>query len=51
MDLIRFVFDRLSAAGRPDAATRARIYEQCRAEIAARHGNVTASLDVWARDV
>ncbi len=37
MDLIRFVFDRLSAAGRPDAATRARIYEQCRAEIAARH--------------
>ncbi|MEZ5818845.1 MAG: hypothetical protein R3D44_17360 [Hyphomicrobiaceae bacterium] len=38
MDLIRFVFDRLLAAGRPDAATRARIYDDCRAEIRARHG-------------
>ncbi|MEZ5853027.1 MAG: hypothetical protein R3D68_20525 [Hyphomicrobiaceae bacterium] len=37
MDLFRYVFDRLSEAGRPDAAARACIYDQCRAEIAARH--------------
>jgi hypothetical protein len=33
MDLFRLVFDRLSAAGSPDAKRRAEIYADCRAEI------------------
>lgn len=33
MDLVRLVFDRLSAAGSPDAETRAAIYADCRAEV------------------
>ena len=37
MDLVRLVFDRLDAAGMPDAAGRAAIYDACRAEGAARH--------------
>ncbi len=39
MDLIRLVFDRLSAAGSPDEAARKRIYEECRAEVAALHSD------------
>ncbi len=37
MDLVRLVFDRLHAAGMPDAARRAAIYDECRAEVAAGH--------------
>ena len=33
MDLVRLVFDRLSAAGSPDAETRAAIYADCRTEV------------------
>lgn len=37
MDLIRFVFDRLAIAGSPDADERARIYAECRIEVAHAH--------------
>lgn len=37
MDYIRLVFDRLLAAGTPNAEQRAAIYEGCRAEVAAVH--------------
>ena len=35
MNYTRMLFDRLSAAGRPAAAGRERIYEDCRREVAA----------------
>ena len=38
-DYIRMVFDRLHAAGEPDASARERIYAECRAEIAAAHAD------------
>lgn len=41
-DPTRLVFDALHAAGSPDAAQRARIYEHCRAQVAARYSD-TAS--------
>lgn len=37
MDYTRLVFDRLLAAGTPDADQRSAIYIQCRAEVAAAH--------------
>lgn len=37
MDLIRLVFDRLTIAGSPDADERARIYADCRIEVANAH--------------
>ncbi len=36
MDLVRLVFDRLSAAGSPDAQERTAIYAACRAEVASK---------------
>ncbi len=38
-DYIRMVFDRLHAAGEPDAAARERLYAQCRDEVAASHAD------------
>ncbi|MBZ0262433.1 MAG: hypothetical protein K8F90_17750 [Hyphomicrobiales bacterium] len=35
MDLVRLVFDRLHAAGSPDAYARERIYTECHAQVAA----------------
>ncbi len=41
MDLIRLVFDRLAAAGSPDADQRANIYAKCRREVAMKHLDAT----------
>lgn len=38
-DYVRLVFDRLAAAGAPDAAAREAIYAACRSEVAAAHGD------------
>lgn len=35
MEPFRLVFDRLTAAGHPDASARERIYAECRKEVAA----------------
>lgn len=42
MDFIRLVFDRLHAAGTPDAEARAAIYDACRADVAAAHTDAAA---------
>jgi acetyl-CoA carboxylase carboxyltransferase component len=42
MDLVRLVFDRLYAAGSPDAEARAAIYADCRARVAAMHADAMA---------
>jgi hypothetical protein len=39
MDFVRLVFDRLNAAGSPDADGRAAVYAECRAFTAAAHAN------------
>jgi len=39
MDLVRLVFERLAAAGSPDAQARAAIYADCRALVAAAHAD------------
>lgn len=44
MDLIRLVFDRLSAAGSPDADARAAIYADCRAYVATHAAESEAAL-------
>lgn len=41
MDYIRLVFDRLAAAGAPDAAAREAIYADCRAQVTAAHGDAS----------
>lgn len=48
-DYTRKVFDRLLAAGTPDARERAAIYEQCRSETAAAHKDLLARADALER--
>lgn len=48
-DHTRMVFDRLQAAGTPDAQQRASIYEHCRSEIAAAYKDPLARADALER--